>query len=96
MWLRTTVTCHNLLRHVAFPEVSDSHCLSLSSLTAVLFQEAIECVREMRSPGMMNVFVRESVNHTLEKSTLARVCVGQLFSELSKRQLLTEQKFIAG
>ena len=70
--------------------------LSLSSLTAVLFQEAIECVREMRSPGMMNVFVRESVNHTLEKSTLARVCVGQLFHELSKEQLLTEQKFIAG
>jgi len=66
------------------------------SLTAVPFQVAIECVREMRSPGMMDVFVRESVNHTLENSTLARVCVGQLFHELSKEQLLTEQKFIAG
>ena len=62
----------------------------------MLFQEAIECVREMKSPGLMNVFVRESVNHTLEKSTLSRVCLGELFHELAKEELLTEEKFTAG
>ena len=56
----------------------------------------MECVKEMKSPGMMNVFVRESVNHSLEKSTQARVHVGKLFGELAKCQLLTEEKFIAG
>ena len=45
---------------------------------------------------MMNVFVRESVNHTLEKSTLARTCLGELFHELAKEELLTEEKFTAG
>ena len=61
-----------------------------------MLQEALECVKEMKSPGMMNVFVRESVNHSLEKSTPARVHVGKLFGELARGQLLTEEKFIAG
>ena len=53
-------------------------------------------MREMKSPRMMNVFVRESVEYTLEKSTLARVCLGQLFHELAKEQMLTVENFIAG
>ena len=66
------------------------------SVFSLLFQEAIECVREMIPPGRMNVFVRESVVHTLYKSTLDRVCLGQLFRDLSKQQLLTEEAFIVG
>ena len=50
----------------------------------------------MKSPGTMNVLVQESVNHTLEILTLARVCLGELFHELAKEQLLTEEKFTAG
>ena len=53
-------------------------------------------MREMKSPGMMNVFVRESINYSLEKSAPARVYVGKLFGELAKDQLLTEEKFIIG
>ena len=56
----------------------------------------MECVREMKSPGMISVFVRESISHSLEKSTLSRVYVGKLFGELARGQMLTEEKFIAG
>ena len=66
------------------------------SLTAMLFQEAIKLVRKMIPPGMLDVFVQESMEHTLEKSKLARVCLGQMFRELFKEQLLTEEKFIFG
>lgn len=56
----------------------------------------MECVKEMKSPGMISVFVRESISHSLEKSTLARVYVGKLFVELARCQMLTEEKFIVG
>ena len=59
-------------------------------------QEAVQCVREMKSPGMISVFVRESISHSLEKSTFARVYVGKLFGELARGQLLTEEKFSIG
>ena len=56
----------------------------------------MQCVKDMKSPGMMNVFVRESITHSMEKSALARAHVGKLFGELARGQLLTEEKFIIG
>ena len=67
------------------------HLVAPSSL-----QEAIECVRDLQSPTMLHVFVREGINHSLEKSATARECLGKLFLEMVREQLLSHEKFVEG
>ena len=59
-------------------------------------QEAIDCVREMKSPGKMNFLVSEAINHSLEKSVQHRKFSGRLFNRLLKEHLITKPKFMEG
>lgn len=56
----------------------------------------MKCVVELESPGLMHVFVRTALNHSLEKSSSVRVSVGKLFHELVKEKQLTEKKLSQG
>ncbi|XP_019861475.1 PREDICTED: eukaryotic translation initiation factor 4 gamma 3-like, partial [Amphimedon queenslandica] len=60
------------------------------------YKEAVECVIELESPGLMNVFVQTGINHSLEKSSAVRVSVGKLFDTLVAKDLLTTEKLISG
>ncbi|XP_011407685.1 PREDICTED: eukaryotic translation initiation factor 4 gamma 3-like [Amphimedon queenslandica] len=60
------------------------------------YKEAIECVIELESPGLMNVFVQTGINHSLEKSSTVRVSVGKLFDTLVAKDLLTTEKLTSG
>lgn len=51
---------------------------------------------ELESPGLIHVFVRAAINHSLEKSSSCRVTVGKLFDELIKEKQLTEDKLSQG
>ena len=54
------------------------------------------CISELNSPSMMHILVRSAMNCSLEKTTLARECVGQLFHKLLKDGHLTKEKFVEG
>lgn len=56
----------------------------------------MECVSEMESPSLLHVFVREAINHSLEKTSQTRVLVGTLFSVLLKDNLLPEERLTMG
>ena len=50
----------------------------------------------MKSPGKMNFFVSEAINHSLEKSSQHRVFTGKLFSKLVQGRHVSEAKFMEG
>ena len=56
----------------------------------------MECVKEMQSSGLMHVFVRDSITHSLEQSSHARKCLGRLFPMLVKEGLVSQEKLVAG
>ena len=59
-------------------------------------QEAIECVKEMKCQPQLNVFVREILNQTMEKSDSHRLMASQLLRELLRDGELGKDKFREG
>lgn len=69
---------------------SDGHHLPL------VLQEALQCVSELNSASLLYVFVRNSVESTLERSTIAREHVGLLLHHLVKAGTLPTQQYYKG
>lgn len=59
-------------------------------------KEALQCVREMNSPELLFVFVRNGLESTLERSTIAREHMGQLLHQLIKTGILPTQQYYKG
>ncbi|KAM4589651.1 eukaryotic translation initiation factor 4 gamma 1-like isoform 1-T1 [Fundulus diaphanus] len=59
-------------------------------------KEALQCVREMDSPELLFVFVRNGLESTLERSTIAREHMGQLLHQLIKTGILPTQHYHKG
>ena len=58
--------------------------------------EAIECVKEMKCPEQLHVFVRELINVMMEKNDAHRLLASQLLRDLLKDGELTRDKFRDG
>ena len=56
----------------------------------------MECVKEMKCPTQLHVFVREVVNHTLEKTEHHRITASQLLRDLLRDGELSKDRFKAG
>ena len=56
----------------------------------------MDCVKDMRCAGQMDVLVNEGINHTLEHKAESRVFTGKLFSKLVQEKVLTPEKFKQG
>ncbi|KAL5490844.1 hypothetical protein EMCRGX_G016035 [Ephydatia muelleri] len=59
-------------------------------------KEAVECVKEMKSPGILHVFVSEAINYALENTSECRQLVGQLFHQLLQNGTLAVDRMVAG
>ncbi|KAK5606526.1 Eukaryotic translation initiation factor 4 gamma 1, partial [Crenichthys baileyi] len=59
-------------------------------------KEALQCVREMNSPELLFVFVRNGLESTLERSTISREHMGQLLHQLIKTGILPTQQYYKG
>ncbi|XP_051989762.1 eukaryotic translation initiation factor 4 gamma 1-like isoform X4 [Xyrauchen texanus] len=59
-------------------------------------KEAVQCVQELNSAPMLFVFVRNGVESTLERSTIAREHIGQLFQKLVKGGILPADQYHKG
>ncbi|XP_019117735.1 eukaryotic translation initiation factor 4 gamma 1a isoform X1 [Larimichthys crocea] len=59
-------------------------------------KEALQCVAELNSASLLYVFVRNAVESTLERSTIAREHVGLLLHQLVKAGTLPTQQYYKG
>lgn len=59
-------------------------------------KEALQCVSELNSASLLYIFVRTSVESTLERSTIAREHVGLLLHQLVKAGTLPTQQYYKG
>uniref|UniRef100_A0A3Q1ALL0 Eukaryotic translation initiation factor 4 gamma 1 n=1 Tax=Amphiprion ocellaris TaxID=80972 RepID=A0A3Q1ALL0_AMPOC len=59
-------------------------------------QEALQCVQEMNSTPLLFVFVRNGLESTLERSTIAREHMGLLLHQLIKTDILPTQQYYKG
>lgn len=59
-------------------------------------KEALQCVQEMNSTQLLFVFVRNGLESTLERSTIAREHMGLLLHQLIKTSLLPTQQYYKG
>ncbi|KAK2846861.1 hypothetical protein Q5P01_009860 [Channa striata] len=59
-------------------------------------KEALQCVQEMNSTQLLFVFVRNGLESTLERSTIAREHMGQLLHQLLKTGILPKQQYLKG
>lgn len=59
-------------------------------------KEALQCVLELNSASLLYVFVRNAVESTLERSTIAREHVGLLLHQLVKAGTLSTQQYYKG
>ncbi|XP_059187653.1 eukaryotic translation initiation factor 4 gamma 1-like isoform X2 [Centropristis striata] len=59
-------------------------------------KEALQCVQEMNSPQLLFVFVRNGLESTLERSTIAREHMGLLLQQLIKNSILTKEQYYNG
>ncbi|XP_043074566.1 eukaryotic translation initiation factor 4 gamma 1a isoform X3 [Puntigrus tetrazona] len=59
-------------------------------------KEALQCVQELNSPSLLFVFVRNGVESTLERSTIAREHVGLLFQKLVSARILLPEQYYKG
>ncbi|XP_062337646.1 eukaryotic translation initiation factor 4 gamma 1a isoform X3 [Osmerus eperlanus] len=59
-------------------------------------KEALQCVAELNSGSLLFVFVRNGVESTLERSTIARQHMGLLLHQLYKYGSLTAQQYYQG
>lgn len=59
-------------------------------------QEALQCVQEMNSAQLLFVFVRNGLESTLERSTIARQHMGLLLHQLVKTGILPTAQYYKG
>ncbi|XP_016103624.1 eukaryotic translation initiation factor 4 gamma 1a isoform X13 [Sinocyclocheilus grahami] len=59
-------------------------------------KEALQCVQELNSASLLFVFVRNGVESTLERSTIAREHVGLLFQKLVSAGILPPEQYYKG
>lgn len=59
-------------------------------------KEALQCVAELNSASLLYVFVRNAVESTLERSTIAREHLGLLLHQLVKAGTLSTQQYYKG
>ncbi|XP_028282693.1 eukaryotic translation initiation factor 4 gamma 1a isoform X2 [Parambassis ranga] len=59
-------------------------------------KEALQCVSELNSASLLYVFVRNGVESTLERSTIAREHMGLLLQQLVKAGTLLTQQYYKG
>uniref|UniRef100_A0A7N9APM0 Eukaryotic translation initiation factor 4 gamma, 1a n=1 Tax=Mastacembelus armatus TaxID=205130 RepID=A0A7N9APM0_9TELE len=59
-------------------------------------KEALQCVAELNSASLLYVFVRNGVESTLERSTIAREHMGLLLHQLVKAGTLPTQQYYKG
>ncbi|XP_033492671.2 eukaryotic translation initiation factor 4 gamma 1a isoform X3 [Epinephelus lanceolatus] len=59
-------------------------------------KEALQCVTELNSASLLYVFVRNGVESTLERSTIAREHMGLLLHQLIKAGILPPQQYYKG
>uniref|UniRef100_A0A8C7YZ54 Eukaryotic translation initiation factor 4 gamma 1 n=1 Tax=Oryzias sinensis TaxID=183150 RepID=A0A8C7YZ54_9TELE len=59
-------------------------------------KEALQCVQEMTSPQLLFVFVRNGLESTLERSTIAREHMGLLLHQLLKTGILPTTQYYKG
>ncbi|XP_016357652.1 eukaryotic translation initiation factor 4 gamma 1-like [Sinocyclocheilus anshuiensis] len=59
-------------------------------------KEALQCVQELNSASLLFVFVRNGVESTLERSTIAREHVGLLFQMLVSARILPPEQYYKG
>ncbi|XP_077146227.1 eukaryotic translation initiation factor 4 gamma 1 isoform X1 [Ranitomeya variabilis] len=59
-------------------------------------KEALQCVQELDSPSLLFIFVRNSIESTLERSTIAREHMGLLLFSLVKTGALTKEQYYKG
>uniref|UniRef100_A0A673JKA7 Eukaryotic translation initiation factor 4 gamma 1-like n=1 Tax=Sinocyclocheilus rhinocerous TaxID=307959 RepID=A0A673JKA7_9TELE len=59
-------------------------------------KEALQCVQELNSTSLLFVFVRNGVESTLERSTIAREHVGLLFQKLVSAGILPPEQYYKG
>uniref|UniRef100_A0A8D0DGP7 Eukaryotic translation initiation factor 4 gamma 1 n=1 Tax=Sander lucioperca TaxID=283035 RepID=A0A8D0DGP7_SANLU len=59
-------------------------------------KEALQCVQEMNSTQLLFVFVRNGLESTLERSTIAREHMGLLLQQLIKNDILPTQQYYNG
>ncbi|CAN9511154.1 unnamed protein product [Ophioblennius macclurei] len=59
-------------------------------------KEALQCVQEMNSTELLFVFVRNGLESTLERSTIAREHMGLLLHQLLKTSILPTQQYYKG
>ncbi|XP_057189124.1 eukaryotic translation initiation factor 4 gamma 1a isoform X4 [Triplophysa rosa] len=59
-------------------------------------KEALQCVQELNSSSLLFVFVRNGVESTLERSTIAREHMGLLFQKLVSVGILPAEEYYKG
>ncbi|XP_076838390.1 eukaryotic translation initiation factor 4 gamma 1a isoform X2 [Brachyhypopomus gauderio] len=59
-------------------------------------KEAVQCVQELNSQSLLFVFVRNGVESTLERSTIAREHMGQLLHRLVSKSILPTEQYHKG
>ncbi|XP_076000528.1 eukaryotic translation initiation factor 4 gamma 1-like isoform X2 [Genypterus blacodes] len=59
-------------------------------------KEALQCVQEMNSTALLFVFVRNGLESTLERSTIAREHLGLLLQQLVKNSILPTEHYFKG
>uniref|UniRef100_A0A3P8SDH7 Eukaryotic translation initiation factor 4 gamma, 1a n=1 Tax=Amphiprion percula TaxID=161767 RepID=A0A3P8SDH7_AMPPE len=59
-------------------------------------KEALQCVAELNSASLLYVFVRNGLESTLERSTIAREHMGLLLHQLTKAGALPTQQYYKG
>ncbi|KAM9318383.1 eukaryotic translation initiation factor 4 gamma 1-like isoform 3-T4 [Pholidichthys leucotaenia] len=59
-------------------------------------KEALQCVQELNSTQLLFVFVRTSLESTLERSTIAREHMGLLLHQLIKNGIVPTQQYYKG
>ncbi|KAM3930406.1 eukaryotic translation initiation factor 4 gamma 1 isoform 2-T3 [Leptodactylus fuscus] len=59
-------------------------------------KEALQCVQELNSPSLLFIFVRNGIESTLERSTIAREHMGLLLYSLVKAGTLLKEQYYKG
>ncbi|XP_073531440.1 eukaryotic translation initiation factor 4 gamma 1 isoform X3 [Phyllobates terribilis] len=59
-------------------------------------KEALQCVQELNSPSLLFIFVRNGIESTLERSTIAREHMGLLLFSLVKTGALPKEQYYKG
>ncbi|XP_068137423.1 eukaryotic translation initiation factor 4 gamma 1 isoform X2 [Hyperolius riggenbachi] len=59
-------------------------------------KEAVQCVQELNSPTLLFIFVRNGIESTLERSTIAREHMGHLLYTLVKATTIPREQYYKG